>query len=207
MRIMNKFLAIFFIFISFLTISCATKNNFVQETVVIDKQPEIISEDTEVEDLDEVILIEETIDKTDAEYLRSTDNLSKDELVTKEEFEQDKAQILQIISELSEIMEKEDYDSWLNYIDSNSITYWTNKKNIMNAQLKLPNKSIKLRNLRDYFKYIFIPARKRSKVDEIRYISKTNIKAVEVKEDESVVVYYYFIKNNDNEWKVQLPTL
>ena len=54
--------------------------------------------------------------------------------------------------------------------------------------------------------HVFIPSRKISKVDEIRYISKTNVKAVEVREDKSILVYYYFQKI-DGKWLVNLPKL
>ena len=68
------------------------------------------------------------------------------------------------------------------------------------------NKTIQLNGIGDYFKHVFIPSRKRSNVDEIRYISKTNIKAVEVKDDGSTVVYYQFVKVN-GKWLVHIPTL
>ena len=101
------------------------------------------------------------------------------------------------------------YNKWeMFHYDNNKYiipNIW-NKKNIMNAQLKLPNKSIKLRNLRDYFKYIFIPSRKQSKVDEIRYINKSEVKAVQVLPNNSTVVYYNFIRE-DGKWKVNIPTL
>ena len=143
-------------------------------------------------------------DETDEEYLRSTDNLDKNDKVTKEEFNEDKAAILKIIEELSVIMENKNVEGWLKYIEPESIKYYKNPVNLQKAQQKLPNKTVKLRSINDYFKYVFIPSRKRSKVDEIRYISKTSIKAVQVKTDKSIVVYYYFTKIG-NQWFVHLP--
>ena len=143
-------------------------------------------------------------DEADEEYIRSTNNLNNDEKVSKQEFNEDKAAILKIIEEMSEIMENQDVDDWLKYIEPDSIKYYKNPINLQKAQKKLPNKSIRLKTINDYFKYVFIPSRKRSKVDEIRYISKTNIKAVQVKDDKSIVVYYYFTKIN-GKWYVQLP--
>lgn len=154
----------------------------------------------ETEEVDEVV---EVVD--DAEYLRSIDKLDG-EVVTREEFEEDKAQILQIIDELSKIMEKEDYESWVKYIAPDSLKYYSNPQNIRKAQKKLPDKTIQLAGQKDYFKYVFIPSRKRSQVDEIRYISKENIKAVQVKSDNSVIIYYYFVKVN-GKWMVHIPPL
>lgn len=146
------------------------------------------------------------VDEADEEYIRSTSNLDTNDKVTKAEFNEDKAAILKIIEELSVIMETKDINGWLKYIEPESIKYYKNPVNLQKAQQKLPNKTIRLKSINDYFKYVFIPSRKRSKVDEIRYISKTSIKAVQVKSDKSIVVYYYFTKVG-NEWLVQLPTI
>ncbi len=145
-------------------------------------------------------------DETEQEYLRSIDNMETKESVTKEEFTDDKARILDIIGELSDIMEKRDVARWKEFIAPESIRYYSNPVNLNKAQKKLPNKRARLASIDDYFRYVFIPSRKRSQVDEIRYISKTNIKAVQVKDDKSVVIYYYFTKK-DGRWFVRLPEI
>ena len=164
------------------------------------------SDDDSVELINEIVEIEEILDEDDEEYIRSTNELKNDELVTKEEFIDDKTEILHIISELQDIMESEDTEAWLKYISPDSILYYSSPASIRFAQKKLPNKTIQLNGIGDYFKHVFIPSRKRSNVDEIRYISKTNIKAVEVKDDGSTVVYYQFVKVN-GKWLVHIPTL
>ena len=164
------------------------------------------SDDDSVELINEIVEIEEILDEDDEEYIRSTNELKNDELVTKEEFIDDKTEILHIISELQDIMEREDTEAWLKYISPDSIRYYSSPANIRKAQKKLPNKTIQLNGIGDYFKHVFIPSRKRSNVDEIRYISKTNIKAVEVKDDGSTVVYYQFVKVN-GKWLVHILTL
>lgn len=168
------------------------------EVEIVEDEPEII-EDDEVMDVDEVV-------EVDDEYLRSINEINSDEeSVTITEFNDDKAAILSIISELSEVMENLEFDKWKTFISPASIEYYSNPANLRKAQKKLPDKQIQLKGLRDYFKYVFIPSRKISKVEEIRYISKSYIKAVEVREEEdTTVVYYYFVKENGN-WKVKLP--
>ena len=136
----------------------------------------------------------------DDEYLRSINSI-EGVSVTKEEFSDDKTAILEIIEDLSDIMEKKDAQRWLVYIEPASKEYYSKK-----TKKKLPNKSVSLNNITDYFKYVFIPSRKRSQVDEIRYISKSSIKAVQVKDDKSIVVYYYFTKV-DGKWLIHLPTI
>lgn len=214
----NLFSFLLFIFLSFI-ISCASNKNEdvkenVSEPVENEKTEEVTPVNDAVETLEEVQIFEddmvESVDEIiysedDDEYLRSTEELGLNE-VSKEEFSEDKNTILQIIHELSEIMERKDTNAWLAYIDEESKKYYSAPANIRKAQKKLPDKTLQLHGIGDYFKYVFIPSRKRSQVDEIRYISKTNIKAVEVKEDNSVIIYYYFVKEN-GEWLVHIPPL
>lgn len=147
------------------------------------------------------VLSEEEL--TEDEYMRSIAALDEPLAVSKKEFEDDKHEILEIISALAIVIETKDTLSWLNYIDEPSKEYYKNPVNLRKAQRKLPNKLIELKNIEDYFKYVFIPARKNSHIDEIRYVSKTHVKAVQVRED-SDAIYYEFKKEN-GKWKVYLP--
>ncbi len=155
---------------------------------------------------DDVELLNEEVsvhEEDDEEYQRSIQALSSEEVVTKDEFAEDKAEILQIIKELQKVMEKEDVEAWLKYVDKDSKNFYSVPANIRKVQKKLPNKAIVLNGIGDYFKYVFIPSRKNREITEIRYISKTNTKAVQVNEDGSITRYYQFIKVN-NKWYVQL---
>lgn len=206
MKLFTKFLLT--LPISFLLFSCGStpkveeKEIQAPEEVIVQEEPEEI-----IDDSDDVILIDEVVvDESEEEYLRSINNLQAEEVVTKSEFEEDKAAILAIIENLAEIMEEEDFNAWMNYISKDSKTYYSNPKNIRKAQKKLPDKTLQLYGIKDYFKHVFIPARKNRRVDEIRYISKSYVKAVQVKDDASIVVYYYFVKEN-GKWIVHIPEL
>jgi len=135
------------------------------------------------------------------EYLRSVNNVD----VTQKTFEDDKAVIMATIDELSSIMASGRYEAWLKYIDDESIRYWSNPKNLQRASKMLPVKGLRMNTLRDYFTYIFVPSRKGRKVDEIRYDSKTDVKAVQVSKDTDII-YYYFNKIG-NKWLVHIPPI
>ena len=208
MKLFTKFLFLLTLPISFLLFSCGStpkveeKEIQAPEKVIVQEEPEEI-----IDNSDDVILIDEVVvDETEEEYLRSINNLQAEEVVTKSEFEEDKAAILAIIENLAGIMEEEDFNAWMNYISKDSKTYYSNPKNIRKAQKKLPDKTLQLYGIKDYFKHVFIPARKNRRVDEIRYISKSYVKAVQVKDDSSIVVYYYFVKEN-GKWIVHIPEL
>ena len=193
---------------SILFSSCASKPQepqTTQEPVIIDDQNSGEPEPVEIlPDEEGVILIQEDGDATDDEYLRSIANLNETETVSKQEFTDDKNEILEIISELAIIMETKDTLTWLKYIDDESKEYYKNPVNLRKAQRKLPNKLIELKTIEDYFKYVFIPARRNSQIDEIRYISRTHVKAVQLREDAPDAIYYEFKKEN-GKWLIYIP--
>jgi hypothetical protein len=143
------------------------------------------------------------VSKADEEYERSTRDLEVS--VSKDTFEEDKKIILAIIHSLDTVMTEMDYEKWIDFLDPESVTYWSNRNNLQRASSLLPVKGLKLRNLYDYFKYVFIPSRTGRTVSEIRYISPDYVKAVQVNETEDII-YYYFVKLN-GEWKVRLPEI
>lgn len=144
----------------------------------------------------------------DDEYSRSVGNLT----VSKDTFEADKAEIISIIDKLSTIMRDFDYQSWLLYVDKESQEYWSRPTNLKKAQGKLPVKGLRLNTLQDYFKYVFVPSRAGRVVTEIRYVSDTYVKAVQVtapatpEEEEKFVIYYYFNKIQGH-WELHLPEI
>lgn len=151
------------------------------------------------------VLVPERQKPTDDEYLRSINDIEDAALVSKEDFEADKKEILAIIDKLAVIMSDSDYDTWLSYIEPASVQYWKNPRNLAKASLLLPVKGQKLNNLNDYFRFVFIPSRKNRKVDEIRYLSQTSVKAVQVSGDTDIVFYYF--KKIDGKWFVSIPPL
>lgn len=198
MKIFTK--SLLFLFCIFL-FSCGSTPKVIEDPV------DVVENDVTTDLHEDVIIIDEIVqDSDDEEYLRSVNTLETSDVVTKSEFEEDKAAILAIIEELADVMEEEDFNSWLDYISKDSISYYSSPKNIRKAQKKLPDKTLQLYGIKDYFKHVFIPARKNRRVDEIRYISKSYVKAVHVKNDKSIVVYYYFVKENGN-WLVHIPEL
>lgn len=142
--------------------------------------------------------------KKNEEYERSVGK-STTPAVTIQVFEEDKKDILNIISKLDTVMKNRDYKTWLTYLNDESIRYWSNRSNLAKAENRLPVKGLQLRNLEDYFKYVFIPSRSGRRVDEIRYEDDRQVKAVQVNGDTDVV-YYNFEKDAKGVWKLHLPS-
>lgn len=164
--------------------------------------------DTEVSSVeDDVVFLDDVqeVPDNEDEYLRSTNELSAEESVSKQEFEEDKAEILRIIAELEKIMKKGDFEGWKKYIAPDSINYYSAPANIRKVQKKLPDKTTQLHGIKDYFTKVFIKIRQGSSVEEIRYISKNNIRGGYYKADKTTfVITYYFVKI-DGKWYVHIP--
>ena len=137
----------------------------------------------------------------DKEYLRSVGDIAIDV----DTYTHDKEAIMKIIAELATIMNTMDYKSWLAYVDDDSKAYWSRRPNLQKAEKKLPVKGLKLQTLEDYFKHVFVPARKGRNVTEIRYISDTYVKAVQVEADKDIIFYYF--NKIKGEWLLHLSKL
>ncbi len=142
------------------------------------------------------------------EYEKSVGTLT----VSQDTFEADKAEILKSIDELKTIMRDFDYKAWLLYVDEESRIYWSKSSNLKKAQSKLPIKGLQLKNLQDYFKYVFVPSRAGRDVTTLRYESENYVKAVQITDSETdnsaekYTVYYYFNKINGH-WQLHLPEI
>ncbi|MDO4506255.1 MAG: hypothetical protein Q4B64_04855 [Spirochaetales bacterium] len=164
---------------------------------VVEETPEeVLEEEPEVQ---EEVAPQPEVSVEDKEYERSTTNVA----VTKETFVEDKTRILQIIEDLAIYMKNGDFKGWTSYLAPESYSYWTKKPNLSKASQRLPKKGLRLNTIEDYFKFVFIPARRGRSVDEIRYDTETEVNVVQVDADKDIV-YYTFTKIN-GKWKLTLP--
>ena len=188
-----------------LLFSCASTD--VEQEVVVEEIPVVVEPEVPAElpkspePIPEVVP-EPVISKEDQEYSRSVTDLGIE--VSKETFNEDKSEILEIIEKLSGIMKHKDYAAWLNYLTPESKTFWSNQQNLAIVSQRLPIKNYRLKNLQDYFEKVFIPSRIGRVVDEIRYVSTTKVKAVQYTEEQDII-YYYFEKI-DGRWYLHLDT-
>lgn len=166
------------------------------EPVVVEKKEEV----KKIEEPPAPAPVEEN--KAMEEYKRS---VAENTTIDFDTFAEDKKQIMKIIEELIVIMKDGDDIKWRNYVEKSSLQYWSDVSHLAAYSKKLPQKTVRMKTLKDYFKWVFVPSRKGQTIDEIRYISNENIKAVQVRDDKDIV-YYYFRKEN-GKWKIFLPTM
>ena len=204
----NFFKSVFLISLTLLLISCGSTSSSGKNADLVKENDKTTNSNPTPEPAKETTTVEEKTTVQKDEYSRAVGNLS----VSKDTFEADKAAVTELIDTLSTIMKDMDYQSWLLYVDKESKIYWSKSANLKKAQSKLPVKGLKLKDLQDYFKYVFVPARMGRTVTEIRYESDTYVKAVQITnpsdspEEEKYTVYYYFVKTNGH-WELNLPQI
>ena len=167
--------------------------------IAVEEPRPVVIEEASPEEVQEEPAVAEPVPED--EYARSVGNV----FVSRDTFAEDKERVLKIISELDTVMKDFDYKSWLRYVDKETIDYWSRPANLRKAQNRLPVKGLRLNSLEDYFKYVFVPARKGREVTEIRYISDKYIKAIQTGSEQDIV-YYYFNKINGF-WMVNIPPI
>ncbi len=192
MKYLHLLLAVFF---AILLASCQTTE---VESLTEDATPEVSTDEVQLVD-NEVVLL----DDNDLEYSRSVAGLENE--ISYDVFQADKNEILSIIEILDESMQNRDYLLWRSYLTPSSISYWSNKMNLQILSTKLPGDDIVLKDLSQYFTSMFIPSRIGREVTEIRYLSTTQVKAVQV-QGNTDIIYYDFVKEN-GKWLVQLQRL
>lgn len=199
-----KKLSIFITFIVCLTGCTATKST--EAVVPVDEVSPVqqIVEVAEPESVKQEPTVREFTPE-EQEFLRSTQELNEKSSISIDTFTKDKKSVLETINALDAIMKKGDYARWLPYVSKESKDYWMNAVHLKELEGRLPVKGLKISGLRDYFKYIFVPARAGHSVDEIRYVSDTVVKAVQVKEKHDIV--YYTFEKIDGKWLLKLDTL
>jgi hypothetical protein len=133
------------------------------------------------------------------EYLRSVAEFGT--AISEETFLEDKTAIMKAIADMGNIMARKDVAQWRKYLSPSSVAYLRDAGNMRAVSAKLPAQ-LRIRNDEDYFKYVFIPSRQDRKIDEIRYVSPTETKAVQVRQTDDVI-YYYFEKINGT-WLIKL---
>ena len=192
-------------------VSCKSTESAQSQSSTSASMPVIESRETSGSN--EAVQTKKPVDEKDSEYDKAVKRVSG-ETITVNTYEADLAAITKIITDLNAVMTQRNYDKWCSYVEPASITYWKNPSHLAKASARLPRKDvkvvedtyIKVKNLFDYFNYVFIPSRVGYTVENIRYINSKSVKAVQVKENETEIVYYNFVKVN-GKWMVQLPPL
>jgi hypothetical protein len=95
--------------------------------------------------------------------------------ITKKTYQSTKTEMQTVVEELNKITFSHDYERWLTWLSEEYIQTYSNQAFLERASANLPVKGIKLKTLRDYFDYVFVPSRQNMRVDDIQFVSPIRV--------------------------------
>lgn len=120
--------------------------------------------------------------------------------ITKKEKAKAKSEIEIVVTQLNQITHDRDYERWLTYLSDSYKKQYSRPEELKKASESLPGiaKGIKLKDLSDYFHYVFVPSRQNGRVDDIKYLSPKKIRVL--KKDKSQTLIFYSLENISRRW-------
>jgi hypothetical protein len=123
--------------------------------------------------------------------------------ITKQTFNKTKSDIQVVVDDLNRITYAKDYQRWLSYLSEEYIKEFSDPANLEKVSSSLPTKGIKLKNLKDYFNYVFVPSRQNMRVDDIKFVSPTRVYVImELSPKNPAAIY--ILEKTDHGWKLVL---
>lgn len=123
--------------------------------------------------------------------------------ITKETYDQTKTEMEKVVEQLNRITASKDYTKWLSFLSDEFQRQYSKAATLQTVSEALPVKGIKLKSLKDYFTYVFVPSRQNIRVDDIKFVSPTRVNVIMKQGNVSLLIYA--IENIDGKWKL-LPS-
>ena len=118
-------------------------------------------------------------------------------VITKKDKALAKSEIEQLVNKLNTITAEKDYSRWLTYLSPAYKEEYSKQEVLKKTSEGLPGiaRGINLKDLRDYFNYVFVPSRQNKRVVDIVYLSPVRVKVLS-KDKNSLRIIYYLEKIN-----------
>ena len=126
-------------------------------------------------------------------------------MITKETYDQTKTEMEKIVEQLNRITAAKDYTQWIAFLSADYKYQYSQASTLKTVSEALPVKGIKLKSLKDYFTYVFVPSRQNIRVDDIKFVSPTRVDVIMKQGNVSLLVYG--LENVDGNWKLIPPKL
>ena len=120
--------------------------------------------------------------------------------ITKETYDQTKTEMEKIVENLNRITASKDYSQWLKFLTEEYKQQYSQALTLQKVSEALPVKGIKLKSLKDYFTYVFVPSRQNVRVDDIKFVSPTRVDVIMKQANVSLLVYG--LENINGTWKL-----
>ena len=124
--------------------------------------------------------------------------------VSEEVYEQTFSEVEMVIQELNDIIHRGDYRKWRTYLTDRYIDIMSSAEVLAEVSQSpiLRRNNIVLRDLEAYFRYVVVPSRARSVLDELVFYSDTIVEALT--ERDEVLYLLYELRYVDGQWKIDI---
>lgn len=133
----------------------------------------------------EIPIVQEQTEDEDSEIIAEFDGV----VITKKDYKETKSEIEIVVGNLNKITAERDYNKWLKYLSETYRTEYSRPSVLQITSDNLPVKGIKLKNLNDYFSYVFVPSRQNVRVDDIKFVSPTRVNVITETGGKRLLVY------------------
>lgn len=123
--------------------------------------------------------------------------------ITKEVFDSTKNDVQILIESLNDIIRRKDFYAWVDYLGDSYIEAVSSPDFLarISESARLRSQNIVLRDLKDYFIYVVVPARANDRVDDIEFIGQNRVKAYTVTAD-GKRLRLYDLERTGHGWKI-----
>ncbi|UTC75540.1 hypothetical protein E4O03_02065 [Treponema sp. OMZ 792] len=185
----------------FLIVSCTsapeTKPVPVVETPVPQEKPQEVQKPAVVEKpVEKAEPKVEAAKPADEEVVAQFEGVS----ITKKDKEVAKSEIEEVVKKLNEITAKKDYGRWRYWLSTEYIKEFSKPEVLKKTSEGLPAhlKGKQLKNIEDYFYYVFVPSRQNGRVDDITYLTPTKVKVFKIEPTRTLI--FYNLEKIDGRW-------
>lgn len=114
------------------------------------------------------------------------------------------AEVQALIKELNTIIQKKDYEGWLKHLSESYLAKINSPEFLRKTSQspKLSGQKIILKSTRDYFLYVVVPSRANEHAEEIKFISRTRVKALAQGKSGEWLLLYELDKGGGYSWKI-----
>jgi hypothetical protein len=112
--------------------------------------------------------------------------------------------IRSLIDQLNDVIQDEDYDTWLAYLTEEYVNHFGDPAFLREAseQPLLKNHNLRLSTLKDYFIHVVVPSRSRAQLDDLVFIDSEHVSAIMVVGNQRTILYQLDLRGG--EWKIGL---
>lgn len=199
---MKKFLSFTLILPLFFILACTTNAGQSKITPDIQKNPETIP----VTGTQTTEPVNQAVTQQSAQDANELDTIVikfDTVAITKLTFENTKTEMQLVVEELNKITLERDYTKWLTWLSDEYKQTYSDPAILEKVSSSLPIKGVKLKTLRDYFEYVFVPSRQNMRVDDIQFVSPTRVYVImEITPKSPAAIY--ILEKTPTGWKLVL---